>query len=727
MRFRFRPRGGCRWCRVSASVSNFMERACLALTGSHNAAEMKEQFTFNKRVLSEILAKYPDTFVAFCELLNNSIQAEADKIEIQIDYTPTDQVAVSALKKIVLRDNGVGVAKGQFRWKILEVGTKAKQGGKGIGRFAALQMAGRIRIETVAYDEPEKKFFKTVLVLDTNTWKSDSLDKVSLAVTHDLLPGKPDTYYQVTIDDFYGEEVVREEKHRRIHKNFQEDRLGEAIFAAYPEQIFQRKVSFVLNGKAMNPSDYVMGKVEERHETFTSLDGIEHSLDYQFVQLKTMGTHRLFLRVANNNLQTVAYKFDYSVEVPEPNQWFILVDSPFFDQNADIFRNLVAYPIEPNAEHLVTEMQKHVDAFFAKKYEEYRKFTERLRADSSYPYKKREASSESRLAVFNQLAFFLEEKYRLLSDNQVIRELVYALMDRALDSREFEFLLAETIKLDDAALNRFKSVLDKADLLDIITFSEEVAKKQQVLDFLQKLLYSEVAKHVKERSELHKIVERQLWVFGEQYNGVPKLFSDKNLANNLVELRNSLFGYEVTEEDENLVALVDDPVKNITDLFFFNETVINNDEREIMIVELKAPKVRIGDKELTQAKKYAFQIEKQGVFPKNVVYKILLIGAHVSDSAKASCGLIDPKKPFLFHIGKEVKLEVWVIHWSDLLSLNKRKLSYLGNVLHTKDKGAKEMIETEFKDVNLTRLKSKLEPDGAKLPTGRKNKSKKSV
>jgi hypothetical protein len=175
----------------------------------------------------------------------------------------------------------------------------------------------------------------------------------------------------------------------------------------------------------------------------------------------------------------------------------------------------VAYPIEPNAEHLVTEMQKHVDTFFAKKYEEYRKFTERLRADSSYPYKKREASSESRLAVFNQLAFFLEEKYRLLSDNQVIRELVYALMDRALDSREFEFLLAETIKLDDAALNRFKSVLDKADLLDIITFSEEVAKKQQVLDFLQKLLYSEVAEEWerdgKPNGFFWQVGERALW------------------------------------------------------------------------------------------------------------------------------------------------------------------------------------------------------------------------
>lgn len=685
---------------------------------------MDEQFTFNKRLLSEILAKYPDTFIAFSELLNNSIQAEADEIRIQIDYAPTDEVAISAIKKIVVRDNGVGVPKSQFGWKILEVGTKAKQGGKGIGRFAALQMAGRIQLETVAYDDPEKTFFKTSFLLDTKTWTSDSLDKVKVAVTHEPLVGKPETYYQVTIEDFYGEEIVREEKHRRVHKNFQEENLPNAIFAAYPEQIFEEKVTFIINSKPMAASDFVIGKVEERQEKFTALDGSQYALSYQFVQVKSVGSHRLFLRVSNNNLPTVGYAFDYRVEAPEPNQWFILVDSPFLDENADIFRGLVAFPIEPNAENLVTEIKKHVDDFFAVKYAEYRDFTRRLREDSSYPYKNRKPSSESRSAVFNQLAFFVEEKHRLLTDNSSIRELVYALMDRALDSHEFEYLLTEAIKLDDEALNRFKSVLDKADLSDVITFSEEVAKKQQFLDFLNKILYTEISKRVKERSELHKIVERHLWLFGEQFNATPKLFSDTNLQNSLRKLRDELFGYEPAETDENLEEVKDEAIKNITDLFFFNENILDDENREILIIELKAPKVRLSEKELGQARKYTFQIEKQGIFPKNLSYKVILIGTSISDGAKASCGLIDPKKPYLFHKGKGVNVEAWAIHWSDLLSQNKRKLSYLGNVLHVKDKDAKEIIDSEFKDVNLTRLKSQLEPNQSKITT-KKTKPKK--
>jgi len=199
---------------------------------------MEEQFTFNKRLLSEILAKYSDTYVAFCELINNAIQAEADEIRLDIEYTPTDEVAVSAIKKINLRDNGVGVSKTEFRWKILEVGTKAKQGGKGIGRFAALQMAGRLQIHTVAYDAFEKCFFKTEFVLDTKTWTGDSLDKIPLTVTYTPLEGKHETYYNVEISDFYGEDVVKEEKHRRVHKDFQEQNLAGAIFASYPEPIF---------------------------------------------------------------------------------------------------------------------------------------------------------------------------------------------------------------------------------------------------------------------------------------------------------------------------------------------------------------------------------------------------------------------------------------------------------------------------------------------------------
>src|SRR5262249_51983766 len=153
-------------------------------------------------------------------------------------------------------------------------------------------------------------------------------------------------------------------------------------------------------------------------------------------------------------------------------------------------------------------------------------------------------------------------------------------------------------------VSRFRDLLTRVDLEDVIAFSECIVQKQQFLDFLHKIVYSDLAKHVLERSQLHKMVERHLWMFGENYNGTPKLFSDKNLADNLAQLRQSLFIYEPTKEDENLIEIEDEKSRNITDLFFFNEKVMDNQKREILIVELKAPKVRISDKELLQARKY---------------------------------------------------------------------------------------------------------------------------
>ena len=616
---------------------------------------------------------------------------------------------MSDLNKIIIRDNGVGVQKSEFKWKILEVATTAKKGGKGIGRFAALQMAANLRLETVAFDQITQKFFKSELVLDMNQWKADSLDKVSVQVQFTQLDGQQASYYQVTISDFYGPEVTRKDKHKRIHRNLQEQQIAPAIFAAYPEKIFQKAVTFYVNGNVLNPEDFIVGEVEKKQEEFTALDGTKCPIDYQFFQVKSLGKHRVFLRVANEGVQTVAHTFDYNFDTPEPNQWFVLADSPFFDENTDVFRNLEIQRLDPSAEHLADEIKKHVDTFFAAKYPKYRDFVQKLRTDSFYPYKNHQPSSETRSVVFSQLAFYVEEQHHLLSGRQSIRELVYSLLDKAMSNRDFEFLLSETIKLDDESLSRFKSLLERSDLEEVIAFSEEVARKQQILDFLHKLNYAEISERVKERSELHKIVEKHLWLFGEQYHGTPKLFSDKNLENNLTALRNELFQYELNQKDENLIEMADEGVRNITDLFFFNENILSEETREIMVVELKAPRVRISDKELGQARRYALQIETQGVFPKAHSYKIILIGTQLSPLAKSSCGTIDLRNPYLFHRAKSVNVEAWAIEWSDLIARNKQKLSYLGNALHTKDKDATEMIETEFKDVNLARLKSELE------------------
>ena len=51
----------------------------------------------------------------------------------------------------------------------------------------------------------------------------------------------------------------------------------------------------------------------------------------------------------------------------------------------------------------------------------------------------------------------------------------------------------------------------------------------QELNFMEKITYSEIASHIQERKDLGKVLEKTLWIFGEQYKENTKLLSDINL------------------------------------------------------------------------------------------------------------------------------------------------------------------------------------------------------
>ena len=165
---------------------------------------MEYQSSINKRLFSELFARYSNTFIALCELVNNPLQARAKEIRITIVPAPVDKLTESPFESITIRDNGVGVSRSDFRWKILEIATDAKQGGRGIGRFAALQIGATMAIETVAYDQPEDCFYRTSVAIKSAGWGDlKTLDKIRLDVNHTKLSDIPTPYYQVEITDFY--------------------------------------------------------------------------------------------------------------------------------------------------------------------------------------------------------------------------------------------------------------------------------------------------------------------------------------------------------------------------------------------------------------------------------------------------------------------------------------------------------------------------------------------
>ena len=129
---------------------------------------------------------------------------------------------------------------------------------------------------------------------------------------------------------------------------------------------------------------------------------------------------------------------------------------------------------------------------------------------------------------------------------------MYPLIDRTISNGELDKILRGILKLNSKLITKFSDLLEITELENIIEFSDKVAKKLENIDFLEKLVCSEISKNVKERKELHKFLEKMLWVFGEEYNESTKLLSDRNLERNLNQLRNDILQYKPSKVDNNI-------------------------------------------------------------------------------------------------------------------------------------------------------------------------------
>ncbi|RII31310.1 MAG: hypothetical protein CXR30_00395 [Geobacter sp.] len=671
---------------------------------------MEYTFTTNGRVVSNMFASYTNTFVALCELINNSLQAKSKVINITISESADKKALfLKKIDSIEIKDNGWGVSQSDFKKKIFEIGTDAKDDGQGIGRFAAFQIGEALTIETVAEDNALKTYTKTLLTLNASMLQGEAIEKKKVKTTHTPLEGTPETYYRVKISNIYSDDDTKKEKRKKTHKSLYSDNIAEAIFLQYPLDILQDKVAFTINSKPVDKNDYIIGEACERDELFTDSDGVEHPTKLTFIRYKSASSGvKVFLRVDNSDIKTVAHSFDYKCELPEADSWLVYVDADLFNNNKDIFRNLQITDVDPNAKHLVHSIKGFIDGYFHETFKEYFDFSKKLRTDTYYPYRQHNASSGSKAVVFNQLAYFIEEEHRILFSKSDIRKVIYPLIDKAISHGELIAIIEQVLNLNVDAIKKFKTLIERTKLEEVIFFTDEIARKSQFLDFLHKIVYGEPAKRVKERSVLHKIVEKQLWIFGEHYTNAPTLFSDKNLENNLTKLREKWFGYELSADDDNIDEVEDEKNRDITDLFFFNERIGDNGKHEVMIVELKRPSCLINQKELNQVDKYMFDIQKVGCFPTDVTFKIYLISSNISEFAKTKIGIVDDSRPTLFTHSKDGKIEIHVMKWADILSNNRQKLSYLGNVLNTEDVDATEMVKKEYPALDMTGIFSSI-------------------
>ncbi len=88
-------------------------------------------------------------------------------------------------------------------------------------------------------------------------------------------------------------------------------------------------------------------------------------------------------------------------------------------------------------------------------------------------------------------------------------------------------ILDELFRLPQSEQDELRRLLQRTSLSDVIKATTEVTARLDFVAALKKMVFDpETSKTLKERSELHKILERETWVFGDAY---ALMVSDRSL------------------------------------------------------------------------------------------------------------------------------------------------------------------------------------------------------
>ena len=204
------------------------------------------------------------------------------------------------------------------------------------------------------------------------------------------------------------------------------------------------------------------------------------------------------------------------------------------------------------------------------------------------------------------------------------------------------------------------------------------------IDALEHIVFDpDLKSRLKERTQLHKILAENTWVFGEEYN---LWVSDRGLKAVLEKHKRHL--------DPDIS--IDEPVKiigkkrGIVDLMFSRVARRHRaDDIEHMVVELKAPKVVIGADEVVQTKKYEIAVttdERFNTVP-GLRWHFWIVSNAYDDYTRSEIeGGADPERRL---VSRRKNSSVGIKTWGEIIAENRARLQFFQEHLrHTADESA---------------------------------------
>ena len=321
------------------------------------------------------------------------------------------------------------------------------------------------------------------------------------------------------------------------------------------------------------------------------------------------------------------------------------------------------------------------DYFVARQLEEAKDQLEEWKHEEVYPYQGEPVTPVETVErkVFDIVAININQNLPDFNQSdKKSKQFQFRMLKHAIEKSpdDLQKILTEVLNLPEDARKQLAELLEDTTLSSIITASKIVADRISFLAGLEELIFRH-KKHLKERSQLHRLLAENTWIFGDAFT---LAVDDKSL--NQVLLKHA--------ESQNLEMVINEPVlrldkrKGIVDLMLSRQIPRNHqDEVEHLVVELKKPDVVIGKYEIDQIESYAFAVAEDERFRGlKARWHFWIISNDYDHYAKRRLSDDRYEEGMIYRTTTDQDITIWLKTWSQLVQENQHRLRFIHDKLN---------------------------------------------
>jgi hypothetical protein len=599
---------------------------------------------------------------AVLELIWNGLDADAHHVEVRLQRDDMD-----AIIGVVVVDDGHGMKPEERTQDFGRIGGSWKprarrsqregrplHGASGQGRLRAFALGAQVRWTTVADNTAGQRMQSVISASDADR------------STFELSDPAPST-------DSTGTQFEASGKQSSYLNQLSAESVPATIAATLaPYLIAHPTVEVIFDGRPVRPQD-----------------NIDHQADYDLSFEHAGATHAASMRViewrdgkersvhlcdgdgvpVDELPASTASDFTYSAYIMWPPMAEHRHDWLLGDSDETLVGSLLA-----------AARRQLDDHFEARRAVQRRKLVVEWKDKKTYPYEGEATSDADKVerAAFDVVATAIR---RHIPKEPRKQRLTLSLLRDSLKHRPGDLTrgLDQILGLPKDELEQLDRLLDRTSLSRVIRASASVTDRLDFIAALEHLVFDPDASELtREREHLHRMLERELWVFGEQYN---MMISERSLT---AVLDRHLHILGRSREDRKSVRKLDGKVGRVD--LLLSAAATEHDRNRHLVIELKAPDVVASYAELKQIKDYAKAVYQDARFANSAtVWDFWLVTAEMDDDVRQDASQRDRPRGLVHEPNladrPDTSVRVWARTWNEIIEDAKHRLSYFRNGL----------------------------------------------